>query len=362
MEVKAAVLHAPDEPFVVETVALARPSHGEALVRIVAVGVCHTDFRARNPGRRPASLPAIFGHEGAGIVEEVHPSVTRFRPGDHVVLSYDSCGWCAQCHSGSPAYCQEFDQRNLSGRRLDGTAAATGKDGSAVAARWFGQSSFATHAIATERNMVRVDPAYPLEVLAPLGCGIQTGAASVMVGLGVGAGARIAVFGVGSVGLAAVMSARAVGAQTIIAVDIRESRRRLALELGATVAIDATDPEAAAQIIAASGGLDFALETSGSTRAIGQAIDALAIGGRCGLVGAESAALELRPTKLIGRHLTFFREGNATPQLFIPFLIELWQSGRFPFDRLISNYRLEGINQAEADCMSADVVKPVLIP
>ena len=361
MEIRAAVLHQSDGPFQVETLELSGPASGEAVVRLAATGVCHTDFSCRRPGRRKLPLPAIFGHEGAGIVESVGPGVERFRPGDHVVLSYDSCGRCAHCHSGRAAYCDQFDQRNLTGLRPDGSTPVITRDGSPVAARWFGQSSFATHVLATERNMVRVEHSLPLELLAPLGCGIQTGAASVILGLKVGLGASIAVFGVGSVGIAAVMAARAVGAGTIIAVDPRESRRLLALEYGATTAVDAGDFDALERVRVSTGGVDFVLDTSGSATAIRQAIGLMRTMGRCGLVGAENGAVELRPTMLIGRHVTFFREGNAVPQTFIPFLIELWGDGRLPFDKLITHYGLDQINQAEADSRAGAVVKPVLL-
>ena len=197
-------------------------------MRIVGAGMCHTDVLPRAPGF-VAAPPIVTGHEGAGVVEAVGDAVTALAVGDHVVLSFDSCGECANCRTGQPAYCDSFLARNLLGRELDGSETAHDAAGEPVAARWFGQSSFATHAIATERNAVKVDPALPLELLGPLGCGIQTGAGSILRALDVQPGSSVAVFGAGAVGLAAVMAAAVAGAATIIAVDLQQHRLDLAV-------------------------------------------------------------------------------------------------------------------------------------
>jgi aryl-alcohol dehydrogenase len=241
---------------------------------------------------------------------------------------------------------------------------AAGQDGKPVAARWFGQSSLATHAIAAVRGAVRVEPGLPLELLGPLGCGIQTGAASVLIALGVTAGSSIAIFGTGGVGLAAVMAASVAGAATIIAVDLHPSRLDLAAKLGATHTINGTDDDITAQILAITGdGAQYCFDTTGVPAVITTAINSLRPTGTCGLVGIAQGNLVLDPFALAGgRNLMGILEGDAVPQLLIPRLIDLWQQGRFPFDKLITSYPLSQVHQAEADATSGAAVKPVLIP
>jgi Alcohol dehydrogenase GroES-like domain len=149
---RAAVLRAADQPYSIEEITLEKLAPTEVLVRIAGSGMCHTDMLLRDPAMAARMTPAILGHEGAGVVEEVGDGVTQVRPGDHVIISFDSCGWCRSCLSGAPAYCAEFEARNLSGRRSDGTSSATSQTGESIANRWFGQSSFAEHCVATERK------------------------------------------------------------------------------------------------------------------------------------------------------------------------------------------------------------------
>ena len=362
MKVKAAVLRAGDRPYSIETLDLAGPGPGEILLRIVATGMCHTDMIPRAPEfAELAPLPLVTGHEGAGVVEAIGDGVTGFAPGDHVVLSFDSCGSCLNCLGGHPAYCDTFLPRNLSGRRLDGTSPATDESGKPVGARWFGQSSFATHAIAGPRNAVVVDPSLPLELLGPLGCGIQTGAGSVLVALGVRAGTSIAIYGAGAVGLSAVMAARVAGATTIIAVDLHPSRLELARELGATHAIDGKASDVSQQILALTGGLNYALDTTAVPAVVLGALNAVRPTGVLGLVGVRGADLVLPPLSLeVGRTVTGIIEGDTVPQRFIPQMIALWQQGRFPFDRLIQKFPLAKIDEAERASLAGEVVKPVL--
>jgi aryl-alcohol dehydrogenase len=362
MRITAAVLHAADAPYAIEPVELADPGPGEVLVRIAGAGLCHTDLLGRT---ELVGKPVILGHEGSGIVEAVGVSgVSGLAVGDHVVLSFDSCGTCANCLAAHPSYCAEFFPRNLSGQAVDGAVFATGEDGKPVAARWFAQSSFASHALATARNVVRVDPDLPLELLGPLGCGIQTGAASVLVSLGVTAGSSIAIFGAGGVGLSAVMAAVVAGAATIIAVDLLPSRLDLATDLGATHTINGADDDIAGQILAITGdGVQYSFDTTGAPAVVKTAVGSLRPTGTCGLVGVPQGDYVLDPVVLAGgRNLMGILEGDAVPQLFIPRLISLWQQGQFPFDRLITRYPLDQINQAEADATSGATVKPVLIP
>ncbi|MEV1176113.1 NAD(P)-dependent alcohol dehydrogenase [Nonomuraea sp. NPDC049784] len=356
MRVEAAILRDPGKPFTVEDLQLGEPGPGEVLVRVAGVGMCHTDVLFRGLPELP--MPMVFGHEGSGVVEAVGPGVTRVKAGDHVVMSYDSCGWCAQCLTGAAPYCDEFMARNLSGVRTDGTSGATDLDGGPVAARWFGQSSFATHAVATERNLVTVNPSLPLELLGPLGCGMQTGAGSVLNALNVRPGSSIAVFGTGAVGLAAVMAAKVAGADEIVAIDLHAGRRELALDLGATRAIDGADPDLAAL----TGEVDYSFDTTGVPGVVRTAVGVLSPRGTCGLVGTGGGDITLEPLALAGRSLRYILEGDVVPQEFIPRLIRLWQRGRFPFDRLIRTYPLDEINDAERDSASGATIKPVLRP
>jgi aryl-alcohol dehydrogenase len=362
MRITAAVLRQPDGEYGLEDVDLAAPGAGEVLVRVVGAGMCHTDVLPRSPGSF-SPPPIITGHEGSGVVEIVGPGVDGIEIGDHVVLSFASCGECRNCRRGQPSYCDTFLFRNLLGRNLDGSTGVIDHDGNEVASRWFGQSSFATHCVAGARNVVVVDRDLPLELLGPLGCGVLTGAGSILVALDVQPDTSIAVFGAGAVGLAAVMAARVAGASTVIAVDIHRHRLELATELGATHVVDGSAADVVEQIVeATSGGADYTFDTTGNVAVIGKALAALRMAGHCGLVGIQSEPLVLDPVALVGKTVSGILEGGASPQELIPRLISLWRDGRFPFDRLIQTFPLEDINRAEKASLSGDVVKPVLLP
>ncbi|MEX2293449.1 MAG: NAD(P)-dependent alcohol dehydrogenase [Acidimicrobiales bacterium] len=362
MQISAAVLRSKDGPYALEQVELAEPVADEVLVRIVGVGMCHTDVLPRaDVSFSPP--PIITGHEGAGVVEAIGADVTGVEVGDHVVLSFDSCGACPACAADHPAHCETFLLRNLLGRRLDFTTGVVDSAGAEVSSRWFGQSSFATHAMATSRNVVVVDKALPLEKLGPLGCGIQTGAGSVLVAMDVQPRTSIVVFGAGAVGLAGVMAAVVAEASTIVAVDLHEHRLDLALELGATHAIDGAATDLVAQIqTLTGGGANYALDTTGVPAVMLNALGALRLGGVAGFVGIQTGDVVLDGSALIGKTAIGILEGNTDPHSFIPRMIELWQAGRFPFDRLIEEFPLDAINEAEEASLSGRVIKPVLRP
>jgi aryl-alcohol dehydrogenase len=356
----AAVLREPDGSFQIEEVTLADLGPTEVLVRIAGAGFCHTDVLPR--GMAAQALPAILGHEGSGVVVEVGAEVTEVAPGDVVVLSFASCGRCGRCVTGHPAYCVDFLALNLTGRDLAGNASAVDAAGAPVANRWFGQSSFAGHAVVDQRGAVRVDPDLPIELLGPLGCGIQTGAGTVLNVMRPVAGQSIVVFGAGAVGLAAVMAAKLAGASDIVAVDLHQSRLDLAVELGATRALLASDSDLVGKLVGDSSGLDFAFDTTGLESVMDLALDALGHGGLLVLVGASMDNLVVHPTRLTGKRVTYVLEGDADPQVFIPTLIEHWRSGRFPFDRLVTTFPLTGIDEAEAATRTGAAIKPVLLP
>ncbi|MCX4658434.1 NAD(P)-dependent alcohol dehydrogenase [Streptomyces uncialis] len=358
----AAVLRSPDSPFTVEEVILgAGPADDEILVRIAGSGMCRTDLAVRrSAGRSP--LPAVLGHEGAGVVVETGGPRTGLGVGDHVVLSFDSCGHCRSCLNAAPAYCDSFASLNLFGGRAENAARFTDAAGGELAPRWFGQSSFAEYAVVPARNAVRVDSALPVELLGPLGCGFLTGAGAVLHSFGAGPGDTVAVLGAGAVGLAAVMAATASGAVTV-AVDRHPERLALAERFGA-IPLHASSADLPGSIRRLTdGGARYALDTTASAQLINDALRALRPTGHLGLVARLHTALPLEPGTLDrGRRISHICEGDAVPGLLIPRLIGLWQAGRFPFDELIRTYPLADINEAERDCESGRVVKPVLLP
>jgi aryl-alcohol dehydrogenase len=351
-KIRAAVLRRKGGPLEIESLELEGPREDEVLVRIVASGICHTDIDFCDDWDE-ADPPVVLGHEGGGVVERVGKGIKSVKRGDHVVLSYQSCGHCRPCRSGHPAHCKSLYEANFGFQRLDGSNAL---QRSGVRGHFFGQSSFATHSLATERNLVKVSKNLPLEVLSPLGCGLQTGAGTVINSLKVSAGASIAIFGTGAVGIAAIMAARIVGAKSIIGVDIIPMRLQLALKLGATHAIDNRHDEVASRITdITGGGVDYVVETTANPRMHQLAIDVLNPNGIVALLTGESGVDLPEGRKTLG-----IIEGDAVPQRFIPKLINLYQAGQFPFDRLVKFYDFSEINQAIADAKRGDIVKPVL--
>ena len=362
MQVDAAVLRDAAGGYAIESVDVSDPGPGQVLVRVVGAGMCHTDVVPR-AGLDLVGPPIITGHEGAGVVEAVGDGVTTVAVGDHVCMSFDSCGRCGPCMAGSPAYCDEFMARNLSGRNVDGSAGVTDENGQEVLGRWFGQSSFATYAIGTARNVVAVDKDLPLEKLGPLGCGVQTGAGSILVAMNVQPGTSVVVFGTGAVGLSAVMAAKVAGAAQIVAVDLHDHRLRTAAELGATHTVrgDAEDLAEQLRDITA-GGANYTFDTTGVPDVMRTAMDVLRMTGVCGFVGVQLGDLVLDSMSIVGKTMLGILEGSVDPQQFIPRMIDLWQAGDLPFDRMIEQFPMSQINEAEQASLSGRVIKPVLIP
>lgn len=365
MRVRAAVLRASGASLEIEDVLLEAPRPTEVRVRVVATGVCHTDMVVRDQ-LFPTPLPIILGHEGAGVVDAVGSAVTTVQPGDHVVMTYMSCGLCLPCETGHPAHCAHMHSLNFGGGRLDGStsACACGND-HAIHDHFFGQSSFSTYTIANERNVVKVAKQAPLELLGPLGCGIQTGAGSVLNALRVEAGSSFAAFGAGAVGLAAVMAAKVAGATTIIAVDVTPSRLELALELGATHVINSREEDPVQRIQSITqGGVNYSLECSGRSEVLRQAIDSLTTLGTCGIVGATKVGTEvafnINDVMIPGKRIMGIVQGDVVANAFIPKLVDLYLQGRFPFDKLCKFYAFDEVNQAMADSERGVTIKPIL--
>ncbi|MBO9708039.1 MAG: NAD(P)-dependent alcohol dehydrogenase [Caulobacter sp.] len=364
MKSLAAVVRTPKTPFVLETVDLPEPGPREVLVRVVGVGVCHTDLASRD-GLLGAPFPAIFGHEGAGVVEAIGSAVTKLAVGDHVVLAPASDGTCHQCETGAPMYCDHFNALNFQ-TDPDGPRARL-DDGAQAYLKYFGQSSFGQYALAGERNAVKVRKDVPLHLLGPLGCGIQTGAGTVMNGMRPRAGSTIMILGTGAVGLAALLGAVVCGCATIIAVDRVDSRLELARSLGATHGINTTgltDLGAAVREIVPQG-VDYIVDAAGAPGLIQAALAGLGRLGMLGLVAVPPTAdrsLELPwfPMLLAGQSVRGFVEGDSVPDIFIPQMIELYRQGRFPFDRLIKAYPFDQINAAIADQLAGQTIKAVL--
>jgi aryl-alcohol dehydrogenase len=348
----------------IETLQLEEPRSDEVLVRVVAAGVCHTDILIRD-GVLPTPPPVVLGHEGAGVVERVGRCVTKVGAGDHVVMSFNSCGHCESCIEGATTYCHEIVPYNFAGQRPDGSSALS-KEGERINGHFFAQSSWATHAICNERNIVKVPKSAPLELLGPLGCGIQTGAGAVINALKVGAGKSIAVFGVGTVGLSGIMAARVVGATKIIAIDVHDTRLELARQLGATHTINSRRDDPTKAILELTGsGTHFAFDTTGIAGVIRSAVDALAPRGVCGIVGASAPGSEIILDEAHfmtgGRRLIGIVQGEAAPDVFIPMLVDLHQQGRFPFDQMVRFYSLQQINEAIHDSESGATIKPIVV-
>ena len=363
MEIQAAVTDAEGAPFAVQTVEVDEPRPDEVLVKVAAAGVCHTDLIVRDQWY-PVPLPAVLGHEGAGVVERVGANVAKVAPGDRVGMSFDSCGACPACLTGRPTYCHDFFARNFGATRPDGTTALS-RDGQAIHSHFFGQSSFATYAVATERNVVKLADDVPLEVAAPFGCGIQTGAGAILNVMRPPAGASVAVFGTGTVGMAAIMAAVAGGATTVIGVDLNPARLQLARELGATDVIDAGRQDPVEQVKAITGlGADFTIEATGVAAVLRQAVDASAPTGVSGVIGAPAigteVSLDINDLLIFGRSVRGIVEGDSVPDVFIPRLIELWRQGRFPVDRLMRNYDLDQLDEAAHDAEAGRVIKAVV--
>ncbi|MFF4212176.1 NAD(P)-dependent alcohol dehydrogenase [Streptomyces sp. NPDC001796] len=361
---RAAVVESAGAPFTLSEVELDDPGPGEALVRMVATGLCHTDLGVASGGL-PFPLPGVLGHEGAGIVEVVGPDVTGVEPGDHVVLSFTSCGGCRNCRDGHPAYCATWLPLNLiGGRRADGTSTVS-RDGTPLGGHFFGQSSFAERALVDERSLVKVDPEVPLASIAPLGCGVQTGVGAVWNVLRPRAGSTLVVLGAGAVGLSAVMAAALTPAARIIAVDRVAERLALAAELGATHTVDAAEADLAdaLALLTDGQGADGVVETTGSVAVLRQGADALAARGTLVVVGAPpfgtEVALDVNGL-LPGRQIVGITLGDSETQTFIPALVQLVKEGRLPLDRLIGTYPFAEIDQAVRDMSAGKTIKPVL--
>jgi aryl-alcohol dehydrogenase len=358
--IRAAVARA-QQPFVIETVELDDPRAHEVRVELEACGLCHTDLHAKDHGYG-TPLPAVLGHEGVGRIEALGPGVEGFEIGDRVLMSFGACGECPNCRDRMPAYCRHALDFNVFGRRRAGSSPLSFREGP-LTGHFFGQSSFATHAIACATNLVRIGDEFRPAELAPLACGVQTGVGAVINSLDAGPADAIAIFGCGTVGLAAVMAARIVGCERIVAVDLRDERLELALELGATEIINNSRshlPSALRQL----DGLTLAFDNTGQVDVIEAGFAALRARGRMVLAGVSprNSALRIDPNRVMGggRTLRGTVEGDADPPRMIPRMLGWMRAGQLPIGRLITCYPFEQIDDAANDMLAGRVIKPVL--
>ncbi|MEM1103236.1 MAG: NAD(P)-dependent alcohol dehydrogenase [Pseudomonadota bacterium] len=367
--VTAAVARNPGAPFSIEGLFLNGPAPNEVLIRIAATGLCHTDLTVKDAPIPPA-LPAVLGHEGAGIVEAIGPAAQEEAPelkiGDRVVLSFASCGVCPSCHASEPGYCNDGAQLNYAGRRADGECAL--HDGAIpIASHFFGQSSFATYACVYPRNIIPAPSHVPIELLGPFGCSILTGAGTVMKALDAQPGSSLLITGGGAVGLSAVMAGKLRDCATIIVSDPIAARRAMAKDLGATHVHNPEDgPLRDAVYGITQRGVDRALDTTGRPDVLEACANVLAKRGALASLGIASGKAQAFQVKInalmsLGRRVMGVIEGDSDPQELIPLLLEHHRRGAFPFEKLITNYPLEEINQAVADQAAGLCVKPVLV-
>lgn len=358
----AAVVRSAGTPFVLETLDLPAPLGNQVLVRLEAVGICHADLAARE-GDFPVPYPVVLGHEGCGVVVEVGAAVKTVRSGQRVVLTFDSCGACAGCRAGRPSRCTQGLTRNWIRDPASPRASATSGD---VHLGFFGQSSFAQYALAGDRNAVPVDTEVGAELLAPLGCGVQTGFGAVRNVLRPAVGETVAVFGAGGVGLSAVMALNQVDGVTVVVVDPDPGRRELAAKLGAEVLIDPSVSDPVEEIRGRfPDGLTGSVECSGKPAALTAAVRSCGIGGTTVVVGAPPfgtlADLDVADVVNSSKRILGCVEGDSDPHEMIRHLVGLIERGRLPVDRLVKTYPFTEVESAAHDMSTGAVVKPVLM-
>ncbi|MEQ8558230.1 MAG: NAD(P)-dependent alcohol dehydrogenase [Henriciella sp.] len=366
MKAQAAIAYRGDDQFRIEEISVDDVRDDEILVKIAGVGLCHTDLVFKSM-MADFPLPAVLGHEGSGVVLSVGRNITNVKPGDHVIITFRSCGACDRCGSGLPSYCRSMPKLNYTGRREDGSAAYE-RNGEDISSNFFGQSSFSELAITYERNVVKVDDDLPLEIMGPLGCGVQTGAGAIMRSLEAQPASSVLITGGGSVGLSAVMGAAICECSTIVLVEPHAARRELALDFGATHVIDPGEaPDlASALAVIAPAGFDKALDTSGAPTVQEAALACLAPKGVLGLVGISPPQTrlpgEVNKVMTFGHTVMGIIEGDSDPDVFLPELVVHFKAGRLPFDRMVKTYPLSQINEAVAQQHAGECIKAVLIP
>ncbi|KAI1608216.1 alcohol dehydrogenase [Exophiala viscosa] len=336
----------------------------EALIEIHATGICHTDLSCMN-GTLPVSAPAVLGHEGAGVVLAMGPAVTHVSEGDKVLLSINHCRTCTNCVAGHPNYCAEGMPRNFGGKRVSDGSATLSLMHDACFSNFFGQSSFSRHAVVNGSCMVKVPSDTKLELFAPLGCGISTGAGSVLNTLNVQEGSTLAVFGVGSVGLSAIMVGKIRKAAIIVAIDLNDARLEIARKVGATHVVNGKDEDVVERVRqCCPEGVAYAVDCTGAGAVIETMMECLAIRGRAAQVGIpppdKTVSIKILQHLLRGQEYVGCAGGDCVPGEMLPFLMEQQQAGRFPLEEIVSYYPIQDFARAFEDSRSGRAVKAVL--
>lgn len=350
---KAAVAWGPGQPLSIEEVDVMPPKAGEVLVRIVATGVCHTDAFTLSGEDPEGIFPAILGHEGGGIVEQVGEGVTGVSVGDHVIPLYTpECGECKFCLSGKTNLCQKIRETQGKGLMPDGTTRFY-KDGKPIF-HYMGCSTFSEYTVLPEIALAKVNKAAPLEEVCLLGCGVTTGMGAVANTAKVEEGATVAIFGFGGIGLAAIIGATKAKASRIIAIDINTRKFELARQLGATDCINPNDYDKPIQDVIVEltdGGVDYSFECIGNVNVMRSALECCHKGwGESVIIGVAGAGQEIstRPFQLVtGRVWRGSAFGGVKGRTELPGYVERYLAGEFKLDDFITHTMgLEDINKA----------------
>lgn len=357
---KAAVCRAFGKPLVIEEVNLASPAAGEIKVKLAACALCHSDIHYAD-GAWGGELPAVYGHEAAGIVEEVGPDVSAFLPGDHVAVTLiRSCGHCYYCDRGTPVAC-------ATSFPLDERSPLTAADGAPIA-HGLRTGAFAEYVLVEESQAVVIPRDIALDSASLLACGVITGFGAVVNTAAVEPGSSVAVIGVGGVGLNSLQGAVFQGAEPIIAVDVSDSKLRAARKFGATVVVNAgkQDPAAAVRTATGGRGADYVFVTVGQKSAVDQALGAVAPAGAVVLVGmpATGVCAEIDPGTIADRNQRILgsKMGSSRIQTDIPMLIDLYRAGRLKLDELITGrYPLSDINKAIVSVKRGEALRNVIV-
>ncbi|KAL2674258.1 hypothetical protein Neosp_012709 [[Neocosmospora] mangrovei] len=364
IETVAFVVNQPRDDFKLTPIILDEVRDDEVLVEMKYSGIF------LQQGLLPmVEFPAVFGHEGAGIVRAIGGAVRipDLKVGDAVALSFNTCGTCKPCSSDNPAFCHAHPAVNHNAVRLsDRSTPGRSMDGRSIRTQYFGQSSFSKMSVINEKCVVKCPHPENLHLYAPLGCGFQTGAGTVLNVLKPSLDDSMVIFGLGSVGLAALMAASHLGVSNLIAVDIMPSRLELARELGATETLNSRNqPDIVAAIKKLTcGGATFAVDCTGIPKVLEDTIDCIGPLGTAALVGVSPAGakIQLNPLEFLleNKKLVGVVEGGSNPRVFIPELIELHQAGNFPIERLCKKYHYSELPQAVKDMNAGKVIKPVI--
>lgn len=351
MKSRAAIFEAVGKPLIIDEIEVDPPRQGEVLVRLQATGLCHTEVWYMSGGDTRTLVPAILGHEGGGVVQEVGPGVTSLKPGDHVVPLYISeCGQCPECKSDETNLCSALDETYYDGLMPDGTTRLHWK-GQDVR-HFMGTSTFAEYTVVPEIALAKIRADAPLDKVCLFGCAITTGIGAALWTAKVKPGSTCAVFGCGPIGLNAVQGCRLAGAERILALDLHDERLEMARQMGATHLINASDGKGVATVKEISGGgADYTFEATGNPAVMRQAFEAVRYGGgKCTLIGVARTGddLAVTPRMLIaGRILTGTAFGGCRGRSQLPGLIDWYMEGKVKVDELITEFiPLEQINDA----------------